>query len=186
MHNSKRFTPFTDGNGRIGRALINAILRAPGLTQHTVIPIASALASSRENHFASLESFRNGDLEPILRSFAAATRIAADESLATANNLIKISLDWQHVLGRSRKDSAPNRLLEPLQTQPAIPAVDAQKWLGVGTRGTYAALARLETFGIIHSFTSRQRNQVWAASAILQKLDDLDSRIHTEFRATIG
>src|SRR5450830_737789 len=34
--------PFTDGNGRIGRALINAILRRRGLTTTTVTPLASA------------------------------------------------------------------------------------------------------------------------------------------------
>ncbi len=177
--------PFTDGNGRIGRALINAVLRTRGLTAHVVIPIASALVSSRENYFASLESFRNGDLEPILRSFAAATRIAAAESEVTANNLVEISLNWQQVLGRSRTQSAPNRLLELLQAQPTITAADAQKWLGVGTSGAYAAISRLETAGIIHPLTSRQRNQVWAAGAILQELDDLDSRIQSEFRGAV-
>jgi hypothetical protein len=144
--------------------------------------MAAALVSSRENYFASLESFRNGDLEPILRSFASASRIAANESAVTANNLIQISVDWQQVLGRSRKDSAPNRLLELLQAQPVITAADAQEWLGVGTSGTYAALARLESAKIIQPLTSRQRNQIWAAGAILNELDDLDARIHTEFR----
>ena len=175
--------PFTDGNGRIGRALINAILRVRGITQHTVIPMAAALVSSRENYFASLELFRNGDLEPILRSFASATRIAANESAVTANNLIQISIDWQQILGRSRKSSAPNRLLELLQAQPVITAADAQEWLGVGTSGTYAALKRLESAEIIQPLTSRQRNQIWAAGAILNELYDLDSRIHTEFRS---
>ena len=175
--------PFADGNGRIGRALINAILRVRGITQHTVIPIASALVTSRENYFASLESFRNGDLEPILRSFASATRIAANESEVTATNLIQILGHWQQVLGRSRKESAPNRLLELLQAIPVITAADAQKWLGVGTSGTYAALARLESAEIIQPLTSRRRNQVWAAGAILNELDDLDSRIQTKFRS---
>ncbi len=177
--------PFTDGNGRIGRALINAVLRARGLTSHVVIPIALALVSSRENYFASLESFRNGDLEPILHSFASATKIAAAASEVTANNLVQISRHWQQTLGRSRTQSAPNRLLELLQAQPAITATDAQQWLGIGTSGTYAALSRLETVGIIHPLTSRQRNQVWAAGAILQELDDLDSRIQSEFRTAV-
>ncbi|MBK0296980.1 Fic family protein, partial [Bacillus sp. S34] len=30
--------PFTDGNGRIGRALIGAILRRRGVTPHTALP----------------------------------------------------------------------------------------------------------------------------------------------------
>src|SRR4029079_1258548 len=35
--------PFTDGNGRIGRALINTILRRRGATTRVVVPLASAL-----------------------------------------------------------------------------------------------------------------------------------------------
>lgn len=63
-----------------------------------------------------------------------------------------------------------------------ITAADAQEWLGVGTSGTYAALKRLESAEIIQPLTSRQRNQIWAAGAILNELDDLNARIHTEFR----
>jgi len=35
--------PFTDGNGRIGRALINAVLRFRGLTRRVAVPIASVM-----------------------------------------------------------------------------------------------------------------------------------------------
>jgi len=40
----------------------------------------------------------------------------------------------------------------------------------------------LESAEIIQPLTSRQRNQIWAARAILNELDDLDARIHIEFR----
>jgi Fic family protein len=36
--------PFTDGNGRIGRALINAILRRRRATSRVVVPLASLVA----------------------------------------------------------------------------------------------------------------------------------------------
>ena len=40
--------PFTDGNGRIGRALINAILWRRGATTRVVVPLASAWSRARE------------------------------------------------------------------------------------------------------------------------------------------
>ena len=43
--------PFTDSNGRIGRALINAILRCRGATTRVVLPLVSALVARRENYF---------------------------------------------------------------------------------------------------------------------------------------
>ena len=39
--------PFTDGNGRVGRALINVILRRRGVTSSVVVPLASALVRRR-------------------------------------------------------------------------------------------------------------------------------------------
>ena len=63
--------PFTDGNGRIGRALINTILRRRGATTRVVVPLASALVARRENYFDALGSYRSGDLAPLAASLCA-------------------------------------------------------------------------------------------------------------------
>ena len=65
--------PFTDGNGRIGRALINAILRRRGATTRVVVPLASALVARRENYFDVLGSYRSGDLAPLVGTFVRST-----------------------------------------------------------------------------------------------------------------
>ncbi|MCL1801262.1 MAG: Fic family protein, partial [Promicromonosporaceae bacterium] len=57
--------PFTDGNGRIGRSLINAIFRRRRITRRTVVPIASALVARRDDYFATLTAYRAGDIEPL-------------------------------------------------------------------------------------------------------------------------
>ena len=79
--------PFTDGNGRIGRALINTILRRRGATTRVVVPLASALVARRENYFDALGSYRSGDLAPLAGIFVRSTRIAAAESRITAQRL---------------------------------------------------------------------------------------------------
>jgi Fic family protein len=79
--------PFTDGNGRIGRALINAILRRRGATTHVVVPLASALVAHRDRYFDLLNSYRDGNVRPLMASFADASRIAAVESRTTASRL---------------------------------------------------------------------------------------------------
>ena len=68
--------PFTDGNGRIGRALINSILRRRGVTTHVVVPLATALVAHRDRYFDLLTDYRDGRLEHLLSSFALSTRIA--------------------------------------------------------------------------------------------------------------
>src|SRR5215469_769229 len=71
--------PFTDGNGRIGRALINTILRRRGATTHVVVPLASALVARRDDYFDALDSYRSGDLGPLLGTFVRSARISAVE-----------------------------------------------------------------------------------------------------------
>lgn len=73
--------PFTDGNGRIGRALVNTILRRRGVTTTVVIPVASALVARREWYFDLLGAYRAGDAEPLVRGFTTGAALAAHESL---------------------------------------------------------------------------------------------------------
>jgi Fic family protein len=174
--------PFTDGNGRIGRALVNAILRARATTSKVVVPIASALVARRDDYFSDLDSFRDGDLEPIVTRFARASRIAAEESTVTAERIRHLPAAWRADIGRTRKGSAPDLLLEHLLTHPVINAADAEDALSVGTSVSYAAIERLESAGILRALTDRKRNQVWGATALLGELADLDARIQMRAR----
>ncbi len=153
--------PFTDGNGRIGRALVNAILRARATTSKVVVPIASALVARRDDYFSALDAFREGDLEPIVTRFAHATLIAAEDA-----PIRHLPAEWRSDIGRTRKGSAPALLLEHLLTHPVVNASDAEAALGVGTSASGAAIDRLESSGILRALTDRRRNQVWGATAL--------------------
>jgi Fic family protein len=174
--------PFADGNGRIGRAMVNAILRSRATTSRVVVPIASALVARRDEYFSALDAFRGGDLEPILMRFADATLIASEESTVTAERIRRLPDEWRADMGRTRKGSASMLLLEHLLTHTVINAADAEATLGVGTSVAYAAIERLESSGILRALTDRKRNQVWGASALLDELADLDTRIQMRAR----
>lgn len=58
--------PFTDGNGRIGRALIGAVSRRRGLTKNTVTPIASAMVADVDTYFSLVNNYRSGDVDPFV------------------------------------------------------------------------------------------------------------------------
>jgi Fic family protein len=174
--------PFTDGNGRLGRALVNAILRARGTTTKVVVPIASALVARRDEYFSALDAYREGDLEPILKRFTEAALIAAEEASVTAERIRQLPDEWREGLGRTRQGSAPMLLVDYLLTQPVINAADVQASLGVRTSVAYAAIERLESAGVIRPLTDRERNQVWGASALMDELSDLDTRIQSRAR----
>lgn len=169
--------PFTDGNGRIGRALVNAILRARGTTSTVVVPLASALVARRDTYFAALDAYRNGDLEPIVDLFGFAALLAADESNETASRIRDLPEQWRAALGRTRRGSAPVLLLDHVLNRPVISAADAEAVLGSGTSVAYAAVDRLAAAGILRPLTDRKRDQLWGAAALLDELADLDVRI---------
>src|SRR6476469_3376932 len=66
--------PFTDGNGRTGRALLHSVLLHTGAIHRVTVPISAGLLAVRDDYFAALGSYRAGDAEPILRCVATAAR----------------------------------------------------------------------------------------------------------------
>jgi Fic family protein len=121
--------PFTDGNGRIGRALINTVLRRRGATTRIVVPLASALVAHRERYFEVLNAYRRGQVGPLLTSFAQSSRIAASESRITATRLSEIPSEWQELVRPTRRHSAVAKLLAVLSTTPILSAEDAETLL---------------------------------------------------------
>ena len=174
--------PFTDGSGRIGRALINSILRRRGAATHVVVPLATALVAHRDRYFDLLTDYRDGKLEHLLTSFAASTRIAAAESRVSAERLGAIPQEWAVLTGTLRSNSAAARLLPILLDHPILSADDAVDYLGAAPSRTCSAIDRLHKAGVLRPLTDRTRNQIWGAAAVLGELDDLSVRVANSVR----
>lgn len=169
--------PFVDGNGRVGRALVNAVLRRRGATTSVVVPVASALVAHRDRYFDALTAYRSGDVHAIVSAFAVATEIAASESVATAARLASVPDEWRASLGRVRAGSAVAVALARLPAHPVVTADDIERWAGVSSSNAYAAVDRLVAASVLRPLTDRKRGQVWGASAILDEVDALGHRI---------
>jgi Fic family protein len=169
--------PFTDGNGRIGRAVINAVLRRRGVTRRVIVPIASALVAHRDRYFDLLDDYRTGHVAPLVAAFSGATRVAAIEARVTADRIHGLPAEWREALGRVRRGSATEGLLERLVDLAAFTVEEAHDELGASSSSTYDAVERLAGAGILHPLTDRKRNQVWGVVAVLDELDELGARI---------
>ena len=174
--------PFTDGNGRIGRALINTILRRRGTTRRTVVPLASAIVARRQDYFDALGSYRDGDVTPIISAFAVGSVIAAQEARASATRLAAMPEEWRDLAGAPRKGSAAAGILDNLLNEPVFSAEDAETRIGGSTSSIYAAISRLHSAGVIRPLTHRTRNQIWVAASLADELDDLGVRIAARAR----
>jgi Fic family protein len=169
--------PFTDGNGRIGRALINTVLRRRGATTRFVVPLASALVAHRDRYFDVLNDYRAGDLGPLIATFASSSRIAAAESQVTADRLDDVPRQWREIVGPTRRGSAAAKLLSLLPSNPILSAEDAVSLIDAPRSSVFTAVNRLRDASVLRPLTDRKRNQVWGASLVLDELDDLSVRI---------
>ena len=174
--------PFTDGNGRIGRALINTILRKRGATKRTVVPLATAIVARREDYFEALTAYRNGDATPIIKAFSASSLIAAREARTSAYRLADMPEQWREIAGAPRKNSAAAKILDNLLNAPVFSAEEAEAQIGGATSSVYAAISKLHNAGIIRPITNRTRNQIWVAAALADELDDLGVRVAARAR----
>lgn len=169
--------PFTDGNGRIGRAVINTIFRRRGATTRLVVPLASALVAHRERYFGALNAYRAGDLRPLIVTFASSSKTAAAESRTSAERLAEIPVEWRHMVGPLRRNSATDKLLLLLPSMPIVSSDDVASLVDAPRSSVFAAIKRLHTTGVLRPLTDRKRDQVWGASLVLDELDDLGHRI---------
>jgi hypothetical protein len=153
-----------------------------GDPRQVVVPLASALVAHRDRYFDLLSAYRDGDPGAIITAFAAATGIAARESLVTARRLAEIPIRWQSMTAPVRGDSAAADLLPRLLDNPILTTEDARLLLGASPSATYSAIARLHDAGVLRPLTNRKRDQVWGAGLVLDEIEDLGVRIGSAAR----
>ncbi|KQR27009.1 Fic family protein [Curtobacterium sp. Leaf154] len=169
--------PFTDGNGRIGRALIGAILRRRGVTPHTVLPVASALAADTGHYFSLLGAYRTGDAEPIVTDLALCVETAAREARGTSRAFAQYEAAWREQAS-PRAGSAADRILPVLLSLPVFTIEQLVEALGdVPDRSVYRGVQALEEAGVVEAVTERVRGRAYAAMDVLDEFEDLDTRI---------
>lgn len=177
--------PFTDGNGRIGRALISAVIRRRGVARDIVIPLASGLLAVRDEYFSALTAYRAGQVAPITQIIARSARIAAIESRASMDELSALPSEWKRLLP-GRTSPVAERILDSFLDNPVMSAEEIVAASGSLTSASYSAIDRLTGAGIITEITGRKRDRVWAATDALGELEELDRRIQAAMTADAG
>jgi len=167
--------PFPDGNGRVGRALIQARLRAGRLTRNVVVPVSAGLLTETTRYFDALAAYRTGDVIPIIRSIADASFVAMNNGHLLVNDLQAIQIEWPGRIS-ARRDSATHRLLGLLLRQPAIGTRCVGAQLGVSPVNAQVAIDRLVDAEILIQITDGRRNRIWLAEDVVRALEDFAAR----------
>ncbi|MHA7652964.1 Fic family protein [Mycobacterium sp. ML4] len=167
--------PFTDGNGRTGRALVQAMLRNKGLTRQVTVPVSAGLLADTDAYFAALTSYRAGDAAPIVERFSEATVLAIANGRQLVAELRHIRETWNDVI-TARSDSAVWRVADLLTRRPVVNAALLAQELGIESTNAHRYLKPLTEAEILIETTSGPRNRVWRSAEVLGALDAFAER----------
>lgn len=167
--------PFTDGNGRTGRALVQAMLRHGQLTRNVTVPVSAGLLSDTRAYFDALTTYRLGDPAPIVSQFAEAAFKAVANGRLLVDELRQIREHWQQVI-KARRDSAVWRLADLLLRRPVVNARVVAEELGLEVGNVHRYIKPLLDTRILVQSLDVKRNQVWRAAEVLAALDAFAAR----------
>jgi len=167
--------PFTDGNGRTGRALIQAMLRRKGLTRNVTVPVSAGLLTDTDSYFAALTAYREGDAAPIVRRVSQAAVAAVFNGRALVSDLHAVRADWNDKI-TARSDSAVWQIADLLLRRPVINTALLTQELGIESKHARRYVEPLSEAGIILETSSGPRRRVWRSPEVIAALDAFADR----------
>jgi Fic family protein len=169
--------PFADGNGRVGRALIYAILRRRRESPRYIPPLSLVLAGEPKAYIGGLVDYRDGRLSDWCTLFAAAACNAAVQAGELAHRIEALQQSWIERLGKPRRDSAVRQLIASLPAQPVIDVPAGQRLTGKSHVAIGAALTALEGAGALRRLNERKWGRLWECDALLDLISDFERRL---------
>lgn len=167
--------PYTDGNGRTGRALAQSMLRHRGVTRNVAVPVSAGLLADVDGYHAALTAYRQGDPNPIVRAFASAAFRAITNSRQLVSDIDEIRATWNSRL-TVRRHSNAWRLLDIFVRRPVLDSASAAAELGVAQPNVYPPLQALVDAGIVRSKAEHQLGPFWRSEEILHAIDAFAAR----------
>ncbi|WP_239308297.1 Fic family protein [Frankia sp. Cj3] len=162
--------PFDNGNGRVARTLIHAVLARRGLVTPAVLPISLAFVSRSDRYVTALAAYchdgppggraAHAALNQWLTFFLDSLVVAIEEARTFAEEIAELRRSWDArltafrertvaVRNRPREPATVDRLLTVLSTSPVITATSAARILDVSVQAAWAAAEELVGAGIL-------------------------------------
>ncbi|CAN5341066.1 Fic family protein [soil metagenome] len=168
--------PFPDGNGRTGRAIVQAMLRHSRVTTNIAVPVSAGLLHDVKNYYNALNAYRRGELRPIIAAFTSAAGYAVVNGRQLVLDIGSIQADWQDKMRGLRSDAAARRVATLAITHPVLNSDLVARDLGVPPPTVFRAFEALVDRGVLRAANSQRRNRIWIAQEVLNAMDDFAAR----------
>ena len=162
--------PFLDGNGRIGRLLIAALMEHWRLLPEPLMYLSAYLKQHQSAYYQQLSAIRTqGDWEGWVSFFLEGVAAAASEAergiVAIAS---LIAADRRRLLASPKAGPASYRLFETLPLMPRFTVELARQKLNTSFPTANAAVKLLEDLGIVSELTGQKKNRSYSYQAYIE------------------
>lgn len=184
--------PFADGNGRCGRALIQIALQRGGVPPESMPPISLSLATAKADYLAALGAYQHcltDDEEALaidnwVGLFCECVLAACDDMDGIRADLQRIRGAWEERLGRVRRDSAVDLLLDEIQAMPYFTCETMERATGRSKQAIALAVTRLLECGVIAQTNRGKRSRVFECPDVLEEFNLVERRLASPLRDT--
>lgn len=164
--------PFLDGNGRIGRLLINLSLMERGRLDLPLLYLSSYFETHREEYYARLQGVReSGEIDAWLRFFLEAVKAQAQDAIDRSRQLVQVREKYTRVAAQER--SSLIRLVDLMIKNPFVTVRYVQAKLELTNQGARNLIKNAEAKGWLQSLGSHGRGgrEHWFAPEIFEVMD---------------
>lgn len=164
--------PFLDGNGRIGRLLITALLEHWGLLKEPLLYLSGYLKRNQNEYYRLLSATRaNGAWEEWVSFFLVGVTEAATEAERSVVDVATlVTADRRLLLESSKASSVAFRLFEMLPMMPRFTVEKVRQQLATSFPTANAAVKLLTELGIIVEMTGQRKNRTFGYQKYIQLL----------------
>lgn len=156
--------PFVDGNGRIGRLLINILLKEYNLLRYDTLYLSYFFKKNRIEYYDRLMDIRlKGHYEQWIKFFLSGIIETSYNAITCINQLVELREKNLKLIasnvGRSR--STVLRLFSFIEDSPILDVGTTSRKLKMAFNTTANAIAELENLGILVQANRQSRNRVF-------------------------
>lgn len=149
--------PFVDGNGRVGRMLLQQLLLRR-LEVTTPVPVSVFWSQDTDRYIAGLRSYQRGDVNAWLE-FASVSVIEAVAWMTRISKRLSVLLAEFRDRIDTRGESVTARVIDDLPTYPVVDTQTVAGRYGVTPQSAHSALVRLEQARILSERPFARRRQ---------------------------
>lgn len=164
--------PFLDGNGRIGRLLINLLLMARNRLPLPLLYLSNYFETHRGAYYDRLQAVReDGDIDGWLLFFLGAVKEQADDAVARSRRLVEIREEYYGEAIKER--SSLPRLVELIVRNPFVTVGSVERQLGLTNQGARNLIKKAEDRGWLTTLGAHGRGgrEHWYASRVFEVME---------------